>query len=94
MGLKLLNLSEDDLYLISNKILDIAKKNGATASEVELSVSSGKTISTRMGALETIELNNGKSLSATVFSVIIKVLHPLQILVMRLLSLALRQLVR
>ena len=67
MGVKLLNLSEDDLYLISNKVLDIAKKNGATASEVDLSVSSGKTISARMGALETIELNNGKSLSTTVF---------------------------
>ena len=47
MGVKLLNFSEDDLYLISNKVLDIAKKNGATASEVEISVSSGKTISTR-----------------------------------------------
>ena len=67
MGVKLLNFSEDDLYLISNKILDLAKKNGATASEVEISVSSGKTISTRMGTLETIELNNGKSLSATIF---------------------------
>ena len=67
MGVKLLNFSEGDLYLISNKVLEIAKKNGATSSEVELSVSSGKTISTRMGALETIELNNGKSLSATVF---------------------------
>ena len=42
MGLKLLNFSEDDLYLISNKILDIAKKNGATASEVEISVVQGK----------------------------------------------------
>ena len=67
MGVKLLNFSEDDLYLISNKVLDIAKKNGATASEVEISVSSGKTISTRMGTLETIELNNGKSLSTTIF---------------------------
>jgi len=67
MSVKLLNFSEDDLYLISNKVLDIAKKNSATASEVEIGVSSGKTISTRMGALETIELNNGKSLSATVF---------------------------
>jgi len=55
------------LYLISNKVLEIAKKNGATASDVEISVSSGKTISTRMGALEAIELNNGKSLSTTAF---------------------------
>ena len=67
MDIKLLNFSEDDLYLISNKVLEIAKKNGATASDVEISVSSGKTISTRMGALEAIELNNGKSLSITAF---------------------------
>ena len=67
MGVKLLNFSKDDLYLISNKVLDIAKKNGASASDVEISVSSGKTISTRMGTLDTIELNNGKSLSTTVF---------------------------
>ncbi|MDC0127001.1 metalloprotease PmbA [Methylophilaceae bacterium] len=67
MDVKLLNFSEDDLYLISNKVLEIAKKNGATASDVEISVSSGKTISTRMGSLESIELNNGKSLSITVF---------------------------
>ena len=67
MAVKILNFSQDDLYLISNKILDIAKKNGATASEVEISVSKGKTIASRMGDLENIELNNGKSLSATVF---------------------------
>ena len=67
MGVKLLNFSKDDLYLISNKVLDIAKKNGASASDVEISVSCGKTISTRMGTLDTIELNNGKSLSTTVF---------------------------
>ncbi len=67
MGVKLLNFSEDDLYLISTKVLEIAKKNGATASDVEISVSSGKTISTRMGSLEAIELNNGKSLSITAF---------------------------
>ena len=67
MDIKLLNFSEDDLYLISNKVLEIAKKNGATASDVEISVSSGKTISTRMGSLEAIELNNGKSLSTTAF---------------------------
>ena len=67
MGLKLLNFSEDDLYLIASRVLDIAKKNGATASDVEISVSSGKNIATRMGALENIELNNGKNLSTTVF---------------------------
>jgi len=67
MGIKLLNFSEDDLYLTSTKVLEIAKKNGATASDVEVSVSSGKTISTRMGSLEAIELNNGKSLSITAF---------------------------
>ena len=52
MAVKILNFSQDDLYLISNKILDIAKKNGATASEVEISVSKGKTIASRMGDLE------------------------------------------
>ena len=67
MDVKLFNLSKDDLYLIANKVLDIAKKYGATASEVEISVNAGKTISTRMGDLENIELNNGKSLSTTVF---------------------------
>jgi len=67
MAVKLLKFSQDDLYLISNKVLDLAKKNGATASEVEVTVSTGKTISTRMGSLENIELNNGKSISATVY---------------------------
>ena len=67
MNMKLLNLSQDDLYSISNQVLDLAKNNGASAAEVEISVSTGKTISTRMGHLETVELNNGKSLSVTVF---------------------------
>ena len=65
--MKLLNFSQDDLYSISNQVLDIAKNNGASSSEVQISLSTGKTISTRMGNLETVELNNGKSLSATVF---------------------------
>jgi PmbA protein len=67
MNMKLLNLSQDDLYSISNQVLDLAKNNGASAAEVEISVSTGKTISTRMAHLETVELNNGKSLSVTVF---------------------------
>jgi PmbA protein len=67
MKTKLLNLSQDDLYLISKQVLDLAKSNGASASEVEISVSKGKTISTRMGNLDTVELNNGKSLTVTVF---------------------------
>ena len=67
MNLKLLNFSQDDLYLISNKILDTAKKNGASDSEVEINIGTGKTISTRMGVLENIELNNEKNLSVTVF---------------------------
>ena len=67
MNLKLLNFSQDDLYLIANKILDIAKKNGSSDSEVEINVGTGKTISTRMGILENIELNNERNLSVTVF---------------------------
>tara|TARA_Y100000746_G_scaffold232727_1_gene250969 strand:- start:45334 stop:46716 length:1383 start_codon:yes stop_codon:yes gene_type:complete len=67
MSLKILNFSQDELYLISNKILDVAKKYGASNSEVEISVGTGKTISTRMGLLENIELNNEKNLTTTVF---------------------------
>jgi len=61
------NIDQDELADISAKIMGLAKKNGATDSEVDISFSTGTSISVRMETLETIELSKDKNITITVY---------------------------
>jgi len=67
MSIKILKYSNQSLLDIADFTNDISTKNGATSSEVEISVASGKSISVRLSKLETIELHNDKALTVTVY---------------------------
>ena len=64
---QILNFNYENLSDIVSHVLSVAKANGATSAEAEISVASGKNVSVRLGNLETVELNNDKSLSLTVY---------------------------
>ena len=52
---------------IAQDALSIAKKVGASASAVEISESNGLSVTSRNGAVETVEHNRDKSLSISVY---------------------------
>ena len=67
MEAKILGYSQDDLKNLSIDILNQSKKYGAEQAELDISLSSGKTISVRNQETETIESNNDKNLTLTLF---------------------------
>lgn len=52
---------------MSEDVLKIAKQQGATAAETELSLSIGQSVSVRMGETENIEYNRDKGMAVTVY---------------------------
>lgn len=65
--IKILNYSQDDLYDLARYVNKQAKAKGASESEVEIDVDAGTSVSVRLKELESITLNNDKSLSITVY---------------------------
>jgi PmbA protein len=59
--------SLDELKQMSEEVLRLAKANGATAAEAEISLGFGQNVSVRMGETETIEYNRDKGMSVTVY---------------------------
>lgn len=57
----------DTLKTMSQDMLQIATTQGASAAEVDVSVSVGQSVSVRMGNTENIEYNRDKGLSVTVY---------------------------
>ncbi len=57
----------DTLKTMSQDMLQIATTKGASAAEVDVSVSVGQSVSVRMGNTENIEYNRDKGLSVTVY---------------------------
>jgi PmbA protein len=57
----------DELKSMSQDMLSIAKKQGASAAEVDVSLSIGQSVSVRLGETENIEYNRDKGLSVTVY---------------------------
>lgn len=57
----------DTLKTMSQDLLQIATTQGASAAEVDVSVSVGQSVSVRMGNTENIEYNRDKGLSVTVY---------------------------
>jgi PmbA protein len=59
--------SFDQIKEMSEDVLKVAKRLGASAAEAELSLSIGQSVSVRMGEVEHIEYNRDKGMSVTVY---------------------------
>ena len=59
--------SFEQVQQMSEDVLKVAKRLGATAAEAELSFSIGQNVSVRMGEVEHIEYNRDKGMSVTVY---------------------------
>ena len=59
--------SLDEIKQMSEDVLKVAKLQGASAAEAELSLSIGQNVSVRMGETENIEYNRDKGMSVTVY---------------------------
>ena len=64
---KILNYSQDDLYELARYVNKQAEAKGASESDVEIDVDAGTSVSVRLKELESVSLNNDKSLSITVY---------------------------
>lgn len=63
------HFSYSDTFLrdLAGKVLELARKGGATASEVEVSEGFGQSVNVRKGEVETIEFNKDKGIGVTVY---------------------------
>ena len=59
--------SFDQIKQMSEDVLAVAKRLGASSAEAELSLSIGQNVSVRMGEVEHIEYNRDKGMSVTVY---------------------------
>jgi PmbA protein len=59
--------SLDEIKQMSEDVLKVAKMQGASAAEAELSLSIGQSVSVRMGETENIEYNRDKGMAVTVY---------------------------
>ncbi|MDD2834425.1 MAG: metalloprotease PmbA [Methylotenera sp.] len=59
--------SLNEIKQMSEDVLKMAKQNGASAAEAEVSLSVGQSVSVRMGEVENIEYNRDKGVSVTVY---------------------------
>jgi PmbA protein len=61
------SFSKDVLQGIASRVLELARQQGATAAETDVSEGLGQTVSVRLGEVETIEYNQDKGVSVTVY---------------------------
>jgi PmbA protein len=59
--------SIDQIKQMSEDVLSVAKRSGASSAEAELSLSIGQNVSVRLGEVENIEYNRDKGMSVTVY---------------------------
>lgn len=59
--------SLDEIKQMSEDVLKVAKAQGASSAEAELSLSIGQNVSVRLGEVENIEYNRDKGMSVTVY---------------------------
>ena len=64
---KLLNYSQDDLYQLAIDVNKLVKTKGASQSDVEIDIDSGTSVSVRLEKLESVSLNNDKSMTITAY---------------------------
>ena len=65
--MKITRQKNQNLIDLASFALEKAQANGATEAEVEVSIAQGKSITVRLSELETIEVNNDKSLTLSVY---------------------------
>lgn len=61
------SFKEAALRDLAAQVIDVARREGATACEADISESVGKSISVRLGEVETIEYNRDKGVGVTVY---------------------------
>ncbi|AXE28610.1 metalloprotease PmbA [Chromobacterium phragmitis] len=61
------SFSSDILGGIAGRVLELARQQGASAAEVDVSEGVGQTVSVRLSEVETIEYNQDKGVSVTVY---------------------------
>ena len=57
----------NQLKQIANDVLKLSRQHGASSAEVNCGIEDGYTVTSRMGAVETIEYNRDKGVSVTVY---------------------------
>lgn len=60
-------MNQDQLKVLSQDVIKLAKLAGASSAEVDVSFGTGQTVSVRRGEIENIEYNRDKSVAVTVF---------------------------
>lgn len=60
-------MNQDQLKVLSQDVIKLAKLAGASSAEVDVSFGTGQTVSVRKGEIENIEYNRDKSVAVTVF---------------------------
>jgi PmbA protein len=61
------SFSASQLESVAQRVLDLAKKAGASASEVDVSEGHGQSVNVRLSEVETIEYNQDKGVGVTVY---------------------------
>ncbi|GGY17394.1 metalloprotease PmbA [Paludibacterium paludis] len=61
------SFSRNSLETLAARVLDLARKEGATAAEADVSEGLGQTVTVRLGEVETIEYNQDKGVGVTVY---------------------------
>ncbi|KJH65954.1 metalloprotease PmbA [Chromobacterium violaceum] len=67
MADKTFSFSSDTLGGIAGRVLELASQQGASSAEVDVSEGVGQTVSVRLSEVETIEYNQDKGVSVTVY---------------------------
>lgn len=67
MADKTFSFSPDTLSGIAGRVLELARQQGASAAEADVSEGVGQTVSVRLSEVETIEYNQDKGVSVTVY---------------------------
>jgi PmbA protein len=67
MADKTFSFSPDILNDIADRVLELARQHGASAAEADVSEGIGQTVSVRLSEVETIEYNQDKGVSVTVY---------------------------
>lgn len=67
MSARNFDYSDEQLHELASQALDLARSNGASACEVDVSEGLGQSVSVRMGEVETIEYNQDKGIDVTVY---------------------------
>jgi PmbA protein len=67
MTIEILGYDQENLKNLSEDIITHSKKFGVESAEIDISVSTGKTLTVRNGETETVEINNDKNITLTFY---------------------------